>query len=161
MTAATGNADDASRLLDLAADIVAAFVANNSLPVSELPELIAQVHAALVGLAGKGNIAQPALLAPPSEPAVAIKKSVTPDYLVCLEDGHKFKTLKRHLTGHHGLTPESYRAKWNLPPDYPMVAPGYAKARSELAKSLGLGQKRRGTKKRTLGPRRSPSPPSP
>jgi predicted transcriptional regulator len=160
MTDASGHTDDATRLMDMAALVVAAFVANNRLPVSELPGLIARVHAALVGLAGIGNVAQPALLVPPSEPAVPIKKSVTADYLICLEDGHRFKTLKRHLRTDHGLTPASYRAKWNLPNEYPMVAPGYAKARSELAKSFGLGQQRRGHKKKTLGPPRSSSPSS-
>jgi predicted transcriptional regulator len=158
MTDASGHTDDATRLMDMAALVVAAFVANNRLPVSELPGLIARVHAALVGLTGAGNVAQPALLAPPSEPAVPIKKSIAADYLVCLEDGHRFKTLKRHLRTDHGLTPESYRAKWKLPDEYPMVAPGYAKARSELAKSFGFGQKRRGHKKKTLGPPRSSSP---
>jgi predicted transcriptional regulator len=161
MTDASGHTDDATRLMDKAAEVVAAFVANNRLPVSELPGLIARVHAALVGLTGVGSSTSTALLAAPTGPAVPIKKSITDNYLVCLEDGRKFKTLRRHLKADHGLSPESYRAKWNLPPDYPMVAPGYAKARSELAKSLGLGKKRRGTKNKTLGPRRSPSLPSP
>jgi predicted transcriptional regulator len=138
MTDASGHTDDATRLMDKAAEVVAAFVGNNSLPVSELPGLIARVHAALVGLTGVGSITVPALLAPASEPAVPIKKSVTAD-LVCLEDGHRFRTLKRHLKADHGLTPASYRAKWNLPNEYPMVAPGYAKARSELAKRLAWG----------------------
>jgi predicted transcriptional regulator len=156
MTDASAHAGDTSNLMDTAAEVVAAFVGNNSLPVSELPGLIAQVHAALVGLSGTGSIAAPAL-PQLAAPAVPIKKSVTEDHLVCLEDGHTYKSLKRHLMSDHGLTPESYRKKWDLPHDYPMVAPGYAKARSELAKKMGLGQQRRGTKKKWLGP---PWPPA-
>jgi predicted transcriptional regulator len=129
--------------MDLSAEIVAAFVANNSLPVSELPGLIAQVHAALVSLL-TGTSAPVAIPRwPASEPAVPIKKSVTDGYIFCLEDGHKFKSLKRHLRTSHGLTPAAYREKWHLPHDYPMVAPAYAKARSTLAKNIGLGLKRR------------------
>jgi predicted transcriptional regulator len=145
MTDASGHANEAARLMDKATEVVAAFVGNNSLPVSELPGLIAQVHSALVDLAGVGSIARPALLATPATPAVSIKKSITDDYLVCLEDGHRFKTLKRHLKTDHGLSPESYREKWQLPRDYPMAAPGYTKVRSELAKRMGLGQKGRGS----------------
>jgi predicted transcriptional regulator len=140
--------DDTSALLDLAAEIVAAFVSNNSLPVSELPGLIGQVHSALVGLSGTGSIVAPAAVQPASAPAVPIKKSVADGYIVCLEDGHKFKTLKRHLRTSHDLAPDAYREKWHLPDDYPMVAPAYAKARSTLAKNSGLGQKRRGYKKK-------------
>jgi predicted transcriptional regulator len=140
MTDTLGRAGD---LMDLTAEVVAAFVGNNSLPVGELPGLIAQVHAALVGLSGAGSITTIPVFAPPQMPAVPIKKSVTDDHLVCLEDGHKFKSLKRHLRTDHGLSPETYRAKWQLPQDYPMVAPAYAKARSELAKKSGLGQQRR------------------
>ncbi|TGE01712.1 MucR family transcriptional regulator [Methylobacterium nonmethylotrophicum] len=125
--------------IGLAADIVAAFVSNNSVPVTELPGLIASVHSALGGL-GNGAAAEPA---EPLTPAVPIKKSIMPDYLVCLEDGKKFKSLKRHLRTRYGLSPEEYRARWNLSPDYPMVAPNYAAARSELAKTMGLGQQRR------------------
>lgn len=125
--------------IQLAADIVAAFVSNNSLPVAELPALIASVHSALGGL-GNTETTEPA---EPLTPAVPIKKSIMPDYLVCLEDGKKFKSLKRHLRSRYGLTPEEYRARWNLSPDYPMVAPNYAAARSELAKTMGLGQQRR------------------
>lgn len=123
-------------LTDLVADIVSAFVSNNSVPTTDLPALIASTHAALVGLG------QPVAAVPEerSVPAVPIKKSITPDFLICLEDGRKFRTLKRHLVK-FGLTPEEYRAKWNLPPDYPMVAPNYAEARSQLAKSMGLGRK--------------------
>ncbi|AWB24968.1 MucR family transcriptional regulator [Methylobacterium currus] len=125
--------------IGLAADIVAAFVSNNSVPVADLPGLIISVHSALGGL-GRSAAAMPA---EPLTPAVPIKKSIMPDYLVCLEDGKKFKSLKRHLRSRYGLSPEDYRARWNLSPDYPMVAPNYAAARSELAKTMGLGQQRR------------------
>lgn len=125
--------------IQLAADIVAAFVSNNSLPVAELPALIASVHSALGGL-GNTETADPA---EPLTPAVPIKKSIMPDYLVCLEDGKKFKSLKRHLRTQYNMSPEQYREKWNLPADYPMVAPSYAEARSQLAKKMGLGQQRR------------------
>src|SRR5215218_3103136 len=124
--------------IELAADIVSAYVSNNSLPTSELPALLNVVHAALAATA-KGPIQEPT---PALVPAVPIKKSITPDYIVCLEDGKKFKSLKRHLRTTFNLTPEQYRAKWDLPRDYPMVAPNYAKARSELAKTMGLGQQR-------------------
>ncbi len=123
---------------ELTAEIVAAFVANNSLPIGELPTLIHSVHAALQRLASG-----PVSSAPPVEkqqPAVSIRKSITPDYLVCLDDGKQFKSLRRHLAG-LGMTPEQYREKWNLPRDYPMVAPNYAAQRSELAKRAGLGQR--------------------
>jgi predicted transcriptional regulator len=126
-------------LIDLAADIVSAYVSNNSLPVGELPALIADVHRAL-------NNTQRGMQEPeaePLKPAVNPKKSVFPDYIVCLEDGKKFKSLKRHLRTHYDLSPEEYREKWGLPPDYPMVAPNYAAARSALAKKMGLGQQRR------------------
>jgi predicted transcriptional regulator len=150
MTDASGHSDeDASGLLDLAAEIVAAFVSNNSLSVSELPGLIGQVHSALVGLSGTGSVTAAAAVSLQSAPAVPIKKSVTDGYIVCLEDGHKFKSLKRHLRASHTLTPDTYREKWHLPHDYPMVAPAYAKARSSLAKSYGLGQKRRTYKKKS------------
>ena len=129
-----------SKSIELAAEIVAAFVANNSLPISELPALIHSVHAALTGVAsGSANAAPPV---EKKEPAVSIRKSITPDYLVCLDDGKKFKSLRRHL-GTLGLTPDEYRAKWSLPADYPMVAPNYAARRSELAKQIGLGQMRK------------------
>jgi MucR family transcriptional regulator, transcriptional regulator of exopolysaccharide biosynthesis len=129
-----------SNNLELATEIVSAFVANNSLPASDLPALIGNVHQALNRLAD-GSTAQPA--DERKEPAVPIKKSVQPDFIVCLEDGKKFKSLKRHLRTVYDLTPEQYRAKWGLPATYPMVAPNYAAARSELAKSMGLGQQRR------------------
>ena len=126
--------------LEMAADIVSAFVSHNSLPASDLPGLLASVNQALNSLAS-GSTQQPA--EGPKEPAVPVKKSVQPDYIVCLEDGKKFKSLKRHLRTVYDLTPDQYRAKWGLPPTYPMVAPNYAAARSELAKKMGLGQQRR------------------
>ena len=127
-------------LSELTADIVAAFVANNALRIAELPSLIQSVHGALAQLASGPVIAAP--LVEKKEPAVSVRKSITPDYLVCLDDGKKFKSLRRHLAG-LGLTPDEYRAKWNLPADYPMVAPNYAAQRSELAKQIGLGQMRK------------------
>ena len=125
--------------IELAADIVSAYVSNNSVPAGDLPGLISQVHLALARV---GNGAAEASAEAP-KPAIAIKKSVTPDYIICLEDGKKFKSLKRHLRTQYNLTPEQYREKWGLAPDYPMVAPNYAKARSDLAKEMGLGQQRR------------------
>jgi predicted transcriptional regulator len=125
-------------IIEMTTDIVAAYVGNNSLPASELPPLLTGVHAALAGVAGKAEGADAA----PQEPAVSIKKSITPDYLICLEDGRKFKSLKRHLRTKYDMSPDDYRRKWRLPPDYPMVAPNYAKARSALAKKMGLGQRR-------------------
>jgi predicted transcriptional regulator len=124
--------------VDLTANIVSAYVSHNTTAASEIPALIGQVHAALVRIAGAEPVAEAA------KPAVAVKKSVTPDYIVCLEDGKKFKSLKRHLRAQYNMTPEQYREKWNLPPDYPMVAPNYAVARSRLAKQMGLGQQRNG-----------------
>lgn len=132
--------------IELAAEIVSAYVSNNSVPSGDLPILINDVHAALVRVVG-GPVEAPQE-AP--KPAVPIKRSVTPDYIVCLEDGKKFKSLKRHLRTQYGMTPEQYREKWSLAADYPMVAPNYAKARSELAKEMGLGQQRR---KRRVGSR--------
>ena len=123
----------------LVADIVSAYVANNSVPASELPALLQSVHAALTSLAA-GGVPQPEA-APQKEPAVPVKKSVTPDFIICLEDGKKFKSLKRHLRTAYDLTPEQYRDKWKLPSDYPMVAPNYAKTRSQLAMTMGLGKK--------------------
>ena len=128
-----------STYIDLAADIVSAYVSNNSVPAGDLPGLIRQVHLALARV---GNGAAEASADAP-KPAIAIKKSITPDYIICLEDGKKFKSLKRHLRTQYNLTPEQYREKWGLAPDYPMVAPSYAKARSDLAKEMGLGQQRR------------------
>ncbi len=126
-------------LVEMAAEIVSAYVSANSVAAQDIPALIRTVHAALTDISG----AAPAAIEHSQEPAVAIKKSVTPDYLICLEDGKKFKSLKRHLRTRYGMTPEDYRAKWNLPHDYPMVAPNYAKERSNLAKRMGLGQSRR------------------
>ena len=125
--------------IELAADIVSAYVSNNSVPSGDLPSLINDIHGALVKVAG-GSIEVPAE-AP--KPAIPVKKSVTPDYIICLEDGKKFKSLKRHLRTQYNMTPEQYREKWGLSPDYPMVSPNYAKARSDLAKEMGLGQQRR------------------
>lgn len=128
--------------VQLAAEIVSAFVSHNPIPTSELAGLIGNVHSALTNLAHGG--AQPAK---EMVPAVPIKKSVQPDFLISLEDGKRYKSLKRHLRTSYGMTPEQYRAKWGLPPDYPMVAPNYARKRSELAKSMGLGQKRKAATK--------------
>ena len=125
-------------LITLTADIVSAHVSNNSVAVSDLPTLIQNIHSALSGL----GQAAPAPEAKP-EPAVSIRSSVKPDYVVCLEDGKKLKMLKRHLMTHYQMTPDQYRAKWNLPADYPMVAPNYAEQRRTLAKKIGLGTKRR------------------
>ena len=124
-------------LITLTADIVAAHVSNNSVAVNDLPQLIQNVHGALSGLSSRS--------APEvrPEPKVPIRSSIKPDYIVCLEDGKKFKSLKRHLRTQYNMTPEQYREKWGLPSDYPMVAPNYAAARSQLAKKMGLGQQRR------------------
>ena len=131
---------DASKLTMMTAEIVAAFVSHNAVPAAELPALLQSVHTGLVTIAtgAKAPAEQVALT-----PAVSIRQSVKPDYLICLDDGKKFKSLKRHLST-LGMTPEQYRAKWNLPPDYPMVAASYAAQRSELAKKIGLGQNRKG-----------------
>ncbi len=123
----------------LAADIVAAYVSNNSIQAGELPVLIHSVHASL-RKAAAGLTETP--VEAPKEPPVSIKKSVTNDYIICFEDGKKFKSLKRHLSTSYDLTPAAYRTKWGLPPDYPMVAPGYSATRSELAKAAGLGNVR-------------------
>jgi len=131
----------AKGFVDLTANIISAYVSHNTTPASEIPALIGQVHAALVRISG-GHAETIATEA--ARPAVAVKKSVTPDYIVCLEDGKKFKSLKRHLRAQYNMTPEQYREKWKLPPDYPMVAPNYAVARSRLAKQMGLGQQRSG-----------------
>lgn len=125
--------------IELSADIVSAYVSNNSVPATELPALLSSVHAALTKtIQGQRQEPQAELT-----PAVPVKKSVMPDAIICLEDGKKFKSLKRHLRTTYDMTPEQYRAKWGLPADYPMVAPNYAKARSELARTMGLGQQRR------------------
>lgn len=126
-----------SELVELTCAVVSAFVTKNNVSASDLPKLIAEVHQAFAGL---GAPAAPAEIET-AKPAVSVRKSITPDFLICLEDGRKFKSLKRHLS-QLGLTPDEYRAKWNLPKDYPMVAPNYSASRSALAKSIGLGRKR-------------------
>jgi len=128
--------DDKAEIIEMTTDIVSAYLGNNTVPPGELPGLIQSVHRALMTVSTGVDTAQPA----PKEPAVSIKKSITPDYLICLEDGRKFKSLKRHLRTKYNMSPEEYRSKWGLPKDYPMVAPNYAKARSDLAKQMGLGQ---------------------
>jgi predicted transcriptional regulator len=138
----TDNAQQ-STYINLAAEIVAAYVTKNAVPVADLPALIASVHGALNKTAGNSTEQPQGEL----RPAVPIKKSITPDFLISLEDGKRYKSLKRHLRTSYNMTPDQYRAKWSLPPDYPMVAPNYAKARSELAKVMGLGQKRRNVRK--------------
>src|ERR671931_1096398 len=125
--------------IELTAEIVSAYVSNNPVPAADMPGLINQVHSALVRISGGYSDAQPE----PLKPAISLKKSITPDYIVCLEDGKKFKSLKRHLRTQYNMTPEQYRDKWGLPVDYPMVAPNYAVARSQLAKQMGLGQQQR------------------
>ncbi|MDQ0393141.1 MucR family transcriptional regulator [Labrys monachus] len=126
--------------ISIVADIVSAYVSNNSVAQADLPSLIAEVHRAFTRLAQGGSVEEPAPVK--LMPAVPIKKSVTPDYIISLEDGKKFKSLKRHLATAFNMTPDEYRAKWGLPADYPMVAPNYAKSRSELARQMGLGQGR-------------------
>ena len=122
----------------LAADIVSAYVSNNTVPAADLPNLIHEVHSALLRVtSGSAPVSTEA-----PKPAVPAKKSIFPDYIICLEDGKRFKSLKRHLRTKYNLSPEQYRDKWALPADYPMVAPNYAKARSALAKQMGLGQQR-------------------
>jgi predicted transcriptional regulator len=134
-----------SSFIGLTANIVSAYVSNNTVPSGEIANLIAQVHAALMRISG----GQPAAPAEPLKPAVPVKRSITSDHLICLEDGKKFKSLKRHLRTQYAMTPEQYREKWSLPPDYPMVAPNYAAARSQLAKQMGLGQQRRRRRERS------------
>jgi predicted transcriptional regulator len=126
------------KFIELTANIVSAYVGNHSVPAGDIAGLISQVHAALARVSSGAD-----LNAEPLKPAVPVKKSITPEYLVCLEDGKKFKSLKRHLRTQYNMTPEQYRDKWDLPADYPMVAPNYAQARSALAKQMGLGQQRR------------------
>jgi predicted transcriptional regulator len=128
--------DDNSEIIEMTADIVSAYVGNNSVAATDLPSLIQSVHRALSGV----TVGAEPVETTPKEPAVPLKRSITPDYLICLEDGRKFKSLKRHLRTKYNMSPEDYRAKWGLAKDYPMVAPNYAKARSELAKQMGLGQ---------------------
>src|ERR1043166_5133254 len=125
--------------IELTAEILSSHFIIKQEPASAMPGLINQVHSALTRISGGHSDAQPE----PLKPAVSVKKSITPDYIVCLEDGKKFKSLKRHLRTQYSMTPEQYREKWGLPADYPMVAPNYAAARSQLAKQMGLGQQRR------------------
>ena len=142
----SGGMERDEELRSLTADVVSAYVSNNSVPMSELSNLISEVHRALGQTGGS-----PEPSSGPGEkpkPAVPIKKSVTDDYIICLEDGKQFKSLKRHLTSKYGMTPEEYRARWGLPPDYPMVAPNYAAARSKLAREMGLGRKAGGRSKK-------------
>jgi predicted transcriptional regulator len=138
-----GNEGAEDTLLTLTADIVAAHVSNNSVAVNDLPNLIQNVHSALATISSSGSTPE----AKP-EPKVSIRASVKPEYIVCLEDGKKQKMLKRHLMTNHGMTPDEYRQKWGLAADYPMVAPNYAEQRRALAKSIGLGTKRRKTRGR-------------
>jgi predicted transcriptional regulator len=130
--------------IQLTANIVSAYVSNNSVPSAEISNLIGQVHSALLRVSS----GQAAASVEPLKPAVSVRRSITSDYIVCLEDGKKFKSLKRHLRTQYKMTPEQYREKWGLPPDYPMVAPNYAAARSKLAMQMGLGQQRRRRRER-------------
>jgi predicted transcriptional regulator len=141
------NGGKGDELLKFASEIVAAYVSNNPIPVAEIPAMIKSVHATLGGLAGGATSETPTAL----KPAVAVKKSVTPEFIICLEDGKKLKMLKRYLRSRYDLTPEEYRAKWGLPADYPMVAPNYAAQRSEFAKKIGLGRTAPATKARRRG----------
>ncbi len=132
-------AEDAKQvaLLPMVTEIVAAHLSNNSVAVADIPRLINEVYVALTGLAGGARPVSSS--AGRQEPAIAIKKSISPDFIICLEDGKKLKMLKRHLRTAYGMTPDQYREKWGLPADYPMVAPNYAKKRSSLARQIGLG----------------------
>jgi len=134
-----GDAIDTTNYIGLTAEIVSAYVSNNTVASSDIPALINQIHSALIRVSS-GEAQSPA---EPLKPAVPVKRSINPDFIVCLDDGKKFKSLKRHLRTQYGMTPEQYREKWSLPADYPMVAPNYAAARSQLAKQMGLGQQRR------------------
>ncbi len=128
--------EEKSDLLEMTADMFSAYVSNNTVSTDGVAALIGSIHATMTQLAAGGIEPEPEV----KEPAVPVRKSITPDYLICLEDGRKFKSLKRHLRTKYDMSPEEYRAKWGLPKDYPMVAPNYAKARSDLAKQMGLGQ---------------------
>ena len=140
MTEQTGAAAGADNdLIDLSTEIVSAYVSHNALSVTDLPKLISDVHTALKSL----RVVGAPVLAEELKPAVPVRKSVAPDYIICLEDGKKFKSLKRHLRTHYDMSPEEYRDKWGLPADYPMVAPNYAEQRRSLAKKIGLGTRRR------------------
>ena len=129
--------------IELAADIVSAYVSKNPVPANELSGLIQEVHSALLRVGSGAAATSTPLSSEAPRPAIPVKKSLSNDYIICLEDGKKFKSLKRHLRTQYNMSPEEYREKWGLPADYPMVAPAYAKARSNLAKQMGLGQQRR------------------
>ena len=131
-----GKADGSEQLLELATEIVSAYVSHNQIPLTEVPAMLRNVHNALSGLVGTA----PVEVNTNTKPAVPVKKSIADEYIICLEDGKKLKMLKRYLRSHYNMTPEQYRAKWGLPPDYPMVAPAYARQRSDFAKSIGLGR---------------------
>jgi predicted transcriptional regulator len=137
--------------IEMTAEIVSAYVGNNSVSAAELPGLIQSIHRALAGISTGVEVVEVA----PKEPAVSVKRSITPDFLICLEDGRKFKSLKRHLRTKYNISPEEYREKWGLAKDYPMVAPNYARARSDLAKQMGLGQGGRQAPAKAVRGRRS------
>jgi predicted transcriptional regulator len=137
--AGMGDAADTANYIGLTAEIVSAYVSNNTVASADIPALISQVHMALQRV----STGEAQASTEPLKPAVSVKKSINPDFVICLEDGKKFKSLKRHLRTQYNMTPEQYREKWGLPADYPMVAPNYAAARSQLAKQMGLGQQRR------------------
>ncbi len=138
--------DDQSDLIEVTASLVAAYVGGNTIAAADVPALIRSVHQALSTVGGSVDVVEVG-----REPAVSVRRSITPDYLICLEDGRKFKSLKRHLRTKYDMSPEQYRARWDLPKDYPMVAPNYAQARSELAKQMGLGQGGRKPARRSRG----------
>jgi len=152
-TAMTDLETSNATLIELTADIASAYVSNNSVSAADLPGLIKNIHIAL-----SGTSAEPEPVVEVKTPAVSIKKSITDDFLICLEDGRKFKSLKRHLRAKYNLSPEEYRTKWSLPKDYPMVAPAYANARSALAKQMGLGQ---GGRKAAAKPAKAVKPAAP
>jgi predicted transcriptional regulator len=147
--------EDKTQLVELTADIAAAYLSANTVPAADLPSLIQTIHAALAGVTSGA----PAPASEPQKPAISVKKSITPDYLISLEDGKKYKSLKRHLRTKYNMTPDDYRTKWGLGKDYPMVAPNYAAARSEMARNMGLGQGGRGRKRGKAAPAKAaPAP---
>ena len=137
MTEENKDQSNSPEIMQMAVEIVSAYVGNNAISSAQVPDVISSVYGSLMALSEAGTTSSEAL-----NPAVPIRRSVTPDYLVCLEDGKKLKMLKRHLRAVYGLSPEEYRTKWGLPADYPMVAPNYAKQRSNFAKQIGLGRKK-------------------
>lgn len=145
MAEESNTATDRTDMLRMAVDIVAAYVSNNSVAANQVPEVISTVFSSLTAIDGAAS--EPP--AEPAKPAVSIRRSVTPDYIICLEDGKKLKMLKRHLRASYNMTPDEYRAKWGLAADYPMVAPNYAAQRSEFAKKIGLGRKKGQKPRRT------------